>query len=155
DYSPPFGAIDFAKEPLANLELMIPPTILLAIGSSASLMRLTRTAFLDVFRQDYMRTARSKGLAERTITYRHGLRNAIAPVLTLAGLQLGRLLGGTIVLEFIFGLQGLGLWTLDAINYADYPVIMASVLWTAVMLMLINLIVDLAYAVVDPRIRYS
>ncbi len=155
NYSPPFGAIDFLKHPVNNLLLLIPPTALLAIGGSASLMRLTRTAFLDVFRQDYMRTARAKGLNERAVTYRHGFRNALPPVMTLAGLQLGNLLGGSIILEQIFNLQGLGLWLLDAITFNDYPVIMAAVMWNAVLLMMISLLIDLGYAVVDPRIRYS
>jgi peptide/nickel transport system permease protein len=116
---------------------------------------LTRTAFLDVFRQDYMRTARAKGLTERAVTFRHGFRNALPPVLTLAGLQLGNLLGGSIILEQIFGLPGLGSWLLNGIQFKDTPIVMASVLYTAALLMLISLAVDLAYAVVDPRIRYS
>jgi len=155
NYAPPFGATDFFKDPLANLELMVPATTLLAIGGSATLMRLTRSAFLEVFRQDYMRTARAKGLTERAVTFRHGFRNALPPVLTLAGLQLGNLLGGSLIIEFVMGFPGLGRWTLDAIQFKDTPVLMASVLWSAALLMFISLAVDLAYAVVDPRIRYS
>jgi peptide/nickel transport system permease protein len=155
NYAPPFGATEFLKDPIANLQLFLPATALLALGGSAGLMRLTRTAFLDVFRQDYMRTARAKGLTERAVTFRHGFRNALPPVLTLAGLQLGNLLGGSIILEYIMGLPGLGSWTLTGIQFKDTPIVMASVLYTAALLMLISLAVDLAYAVVDPRIRYS
>jgi peptide/nickel transport system permease protein len=155
NYAPPFGATEFLKDPIANLQLFLPPTALLALGGSAGLMRLTRTAFLDVFRQDYMRTARAKGLTERAVTFRHGFRNALPPVLTLAGLQLGNLLGGSIILEYIMGLPGLGTWILTGIQFKDTPIVMASVLYTAALLMLISLAVDLAYAVVDPRIRYS
>ena len=155
NYAPPFGATDFFKDPLANLQLFVPPAALLAVGGSAGLMRLTRSAFLEVFRQDYMRTARAKGLTERAVTFRHGFRNALPPVLTLAGLQLGNILGGSIILEFVMGLPGLGSWTLTGIQFKDTPIVMASVLWSATLLMLISLAVDLAYAVVDPRIRYS
>ncbi len=155
NYAPPFGATDFFKDPFANLQLFVPPAALLAVGGSAGLMRLTRSAFLEVFRQDYMRTARAKGLTERSVTFRHGFRNALPPVLTLAGLQLGNLLGGTIILESVMGLPGLGSWTLTGIQFKDTPIVMASVLWSATLLMFISLAVDLAYAVVDPRIRYS
>ncbi len=154
-YAPPFSSVHILKEPLANLELFLPATALLAISSSAGLLRLTRTAFLDVFRQDYMRTARAKGLTERAVTFRHGFRNAIPPVLTLAGLQLGNLLGGSIVLEQIMGLPGLGTWTLSAISFNDYPIVMISALYTATILMSISLIIDLSYAWLDPRIRYD
>lgn len=155
NYAPPFGATDFLRDPIANLQLFVPPAALLAVGGSAGLMRLTRSAFLEVFRQDYMRTARAKGLTERAVTFRHGFRNALPPVLTLAGLQLGNLLGGTIILESVMGLPGLGSWTLTGIQFKDTPIVMASVLWTATLLMFISLAVDLAYAVIDPRIRYS
>ncbi|MGE0057545.1 MAG: ABC transporter permease [Dehalococcoidia bacterium] len=155
NYAPPFGATEFLKDPLANLQLFVPPAALLAVGGSAGLMRLTRSAFLEVFRQDYMRTARAKGLTERAVTFRHGFRNALPPVLTLAGLQLGNLLGGTIILESVMGLPGLGSWTLTGIQFKDTPIVMASVLYSATLLMFISLAVDLAYAVVDPRIRYS
>jgi peptide/nickel transport system permease protein len=155
DYAPPFGATDFLKDPWDNLRLFVPPAALLAVGGSATLMRLTRSAFLEVFRQDYMRTARAKGLAERTVTFRHGFRNALPPVLTLAGLQLGNLLGGTLILESVMNLPGIGSWTLTGIQFKDTPIVMASVLWSAALLMFISLAVDLAYAVVDPRIRYS
>jgi peptide/nickel transport system permease protein len=154
-YSPPFGAVKFFQDPLNNLELFVPATVMLAIGGSAGLMRLTRTAFLDVFRQDYMRTARAKGLAERTVVYRHGFRNALPPVLTFAGLQLGQLLNGTVILEQIMNLPGIGQWAILAIRFNDYVVMMAVALWSALLIMTISLIIDLSYAIIDPRIRYS
>jgi peptide/nickel transport system permease protein len=106
-YAPPFGATNPFEDPFDNLRLFLPPTLLLAIGSSAVLMRFTRSGFLEVMRQDYIRTARAKGLSERLVTMRHAFRNALPPVLTLAGLQLGGLLGGSIVLERVMGLPGL------------------------------------------------
>ncbi len=118
-------------------------------------MRLTRTAFLDVMRQDYMRTARSKGLSERAVTYRHGFRNAMPPILTLLSLQLRNLLGGSIILEAVLGLPGVGAWTLSAIGFNDYPIVMAVAMYTAFAVMAINLITDLAYAWLDPRIKYA
>lgn len=154
-YSPPFGATDFFEEPLANLELIAPAAALLAVGSAAPLMRLTRSTLLEVLRQDYIRTARAKGLSERTVIYRHALRNAAAPLITAASLQLGFLLGGTVILEFVMAIPGLGGWTLLAVGFKDYPVIMAVAMYSAIIVMLINLVVDISYAVLDPRIRYT
>jgi peptide/nickel transport system permease protein len=154
-YAPPFGATDPFENPIENLRLFVPPTLLLAISSSAVLMRFTRSGFLEVLRQDYIRTARAKGLEERVITMRHAFRNALPPVLTLAGLQLGGLLSGSIILERVMGLPGLGTWTLDAIGNKDIPVVMIVSLYTAMVLMTINLVIDLAYGLIDPRIRLS
>jgi peptide/nickel transport system permease protein len=154
-YAPPFSSVHFFDDPVSNLELILPATALLAISSSAGLMRLTRSAFLEVFRQDYMRTARAKGLTENAVTFRHGFRNALPPVLTLTGLQLGNLLGGSVILETIMGLPGLGTWFLSAISFNDYPIVMVSALYTAFTLMMISLAIDVAYAWLDPRIRYN
>ena len=154
-YAPPFGATNLFDSPLDNLRLFLPPTLLLAIGSSAVLMRFTRSGFLEVMRQDYIRTARSKGLSESVVTMRHAFRNALPPVLTLAGLQLGGLLGGSIILERVMGLPGLGVWTLDAIQNKDIPVVMLVSMYTAMVIMTINLVIDLSYALIDPRIRVS
>jgi peptide/nickel transport system permease protein len=154
-YAPPFGATNPFDNPFDNLRLFVPPTLLLAIGSSAVLMRFTRSGFLEVLRQDYIRTARSKGLEERVVTMRHAFRNALPPVLTLAGLQLGGLLSGSIILERVMGLPGLGVWTLDAIQNKDVPVIMLVSVYSAMVLMSINLIIDLTYALIDPRIRVA
>jgi peptide/nickel transport system permease protein len=154
-YAPPFGATNPFADPLDNLRLFLPPTLLLSIGGSAVLMRFTRSGFLEVMRQDYIRTARAKGLSERLVTMRHAFRNALPPVLTLAGLQLGGLLGGSIVLERVMGLPGLGSWALDAIQLKDYPIVMIVGLYTAMNLMVISLIIDLSYGLIDPRIRYG
>lgn len=154
-YAPPFGATDPFDEPLNNLKLFVPPTLLLSIGSAAVLMRFTRSGFLEVLRQDYIRTARAKGLDEHVITMRHALRNALPPVITLAGLQLGGLLSGSIILEFVMGLPGLGVWTVDAIENKDTPVVMIVSMYSAVVLMTINLVIDLSYGLIDPRIRLS
>jgi peptide/nickel transport system permease protein len=154
-YAPPFGATNLFDSPFDNLRLFLPPTLLLAIGSSAVLMRFTRSGFLEVMRQDYIRTARSKGLSESVVTMRHAFRNALPPVLTLAGLQLGGLLGGSIILERVMGLPGLGTWALDAIQLKDYPVVMIVAIYTSMTLMIISLVIDLSYAYIDPRIRYG
>jgi peptide/nickel transport system permease protein len=154
-YAPTFGATSFFARPTDNLQLFLPATFLLAVGSAASLMRLTRSAFLEVVRQDYVRTARAKGLRERVVIIRHELRNALLPILTLVGIQLGGLLGGSIILEQVMGLPGLGQWIISAIAINDYPVIMAVALYAAFAVMLINLAVDCSYALLDPRVRLS
>jgi peptide/nickel transport system permease protein len=154
-YAPPFGATVFFDDPLGNLRLFVPPTLLLSIGASSVLMRFTRAGFLEVMRQDYIRTARSKGLSENTVTFRHAFKNALPPVLTLAGLQLGGLLGGSIILERIMGLPGLGAWALDAIQLKDYPIVMIVAMYSAVTLMVISLAIDLSYGFLDPRVRFS
>ena len=154
-YAPPFGATNVFASPLDNLRLFVPPTLLLSLSTSAVLMRFTRSGFLEVLRQDYIRTARAKGLQENVVIMRHAFRNALPPVLTLAGLQLGGLLSGSIILERVMGLPGLGVWTLDAIGNKDTPVVMIVSLYTAVVLMTINLAIDIAYGLIDPRIRFS
>jgi peptide/nickel transport system permease protein len=154
-YAPPFGATNPFDDPIDNLRLFLPPTLLLALGSSAVLMRFTRSGFLEIMRQDYIRTARAKGLSERLVTMRHAFRNALPPILTLAGLQLGGLLGGSIVLERVMGLPGLGSWALDAIQIKDYPVVMIVGVYSALNLMVISLVIDLSYGLIDPRIRYG
>jgi peptide/nickel transport system permease protein len=154
-YAPAFGATSIFSRPADNLQLYVPATFLLGVGSAANLMRLTRSAFLEVVRQDYVRTARAKGLRERVVILRHELRNAMLPVLTLVGIQLGGLLGGSIILEQVMGLPGLGQWIVSAIAINDYPVIMAVALYSALAVMLINLAVDCSYDMLDPRVRLA
>jgi peptide/nickel transport system permease protein len=154
-YAPNFSATRFLDDPLGNLKLFVPATFILSIGASAVLMRLTRSAFLEVIRQDYVRTARAKGLRERVVILRHEFRNALLPVLTLMGLQLGNLLGGSIILEQVMALNGLGQWALNAVTVSDYPVVMVVVLYAALIVMSINLLVDLSYAFIDPRVRLT
>ncbi len=161
-YAPPFGSVEYLPwriEGLGdlkdNLQLMIPPTLILSISTSAILIRLTRTAMLDVLRQDYLRTARSKGLTERSVIVHHAVRNALTTVLTFMGLQIGFLLGGSVILENILALPGLGQWGLQALQFEDLPIFLLFALYASGMLMMVNLLVDLLYAVFDPRIKYS
>ncbi|MHB8576257.1 MAG: ABC transporter permease [Dehalococcoidia bacterium] len=154
-YSPPVGYIDIWKDPARNLQQLYLPAIALGLALSASLARITRSSMLEVFRQDYIRTARAKGLVERAIVTRHALRNAMIPVVTLFAIQFGTLLGGTVVLESIFSLPGLGQLALRSVQLKDYPQVQGLVLFFAVILILINLLVDISYGWFDPRIRYS
>jgi peptide/nickel transport system permease protein len=155
NYSPPIGYVDIWDDPLKNLEQLYLPAIALGIALSASLARITRSSMLEVLRQDYIRTARSKGLAERMVVIRHALRNAMIPVTTLFALQVGVLFGGTVVLESIFTLPGLGFFTLQAVRNKDYTEVQGIVLFFAAVLVFINLLVDISYAWIDPRIRYG
>lgn len=155
NYSFPVRYADFWDDPKTNLELVVVPAVILGIGLSGTLLRLTRAQMLEVLRQDYIRTARAKGLRDGLIVIRHALRNALIPVVTLFGLQVGVLFGGTVVLESIFTLPGLGGLTLSAVRAKDYTQVQGLVLLFATVLVLINLVVDLSYAWIDPRIRYS
>jgi peptide/nickel transport system permease protein len=155
NYSPPFGYVPPWEDPWRNVRQVVPPTFLLSIGGSVLLMRLARSSMLEVLRQDYIRTARSKGLAERVVILRHALRNALIPVLTIAGGLAGALLGGAIILERITALPGLGQYTLIAVREQDHAVVMALTMYAVLLIVSTNLIVDLLYAVVDPRIRYQ
>jgi peptide/nickel transport system permease protein len=155
NYSPPVGYVDFWDDPLKNLEQLYLPAFALGLALSASLSRITRSSMLEVLRQDYIRTAWSKGLSERTIVVRHGLKNAMIPVITLFGLQVGVLFGGTVVLESIFALPGLGSLLFNAVLIKDYPQVQGLVLFFAAVLVTINLVVDISYAWFDPRIRYT
>jgi peptide/nickel transport system permease protein len=144
----------FSVDPVANLRHMWLPAVVLGIAAAAALMRLTRGMLLEVLRQDYVRTAWSKGLAERTIVFKHALRNGIIPVVTLLGTQLPQIIGGTVVIETIFGLPGMSRFLFDAINRRDYPVIQGVNLLVVSTVVMVNLGVDALYAVLDPRIRY-
>ena len=154
-YSTPVGYTDIWQDPLKNLEQLYLPAFALGLALSASLARFIRSSMLEVLRQDYIRTARSKGLVDRAVFVRHALKNALIPVVTLFAIQFGFLLGGTVVLESIFALPGLGTLTLNAVLLKDYPTIQGVVLLFAASLITINLIVDISYAWLDPRIRYS
>lgn len=117
-------------------------------------MRITRSAMLEVLSQDYVRTARAKGLAERVVIFRHALKNALLPVVTIVGLQFGTLLGGAILTETIFSWPGIGLWLYEGILNRDYPVVQGGVVFVALIFVIVNLLVDLSYALLDPRIQY-
>lgn len=154
-WSPPLRWRDPVTDPVSNLQMMILPAVALATVSAAVIMRMTRTAFLDVLRQDYIRTARAKGLRHAVVLARHALRNALVPTLTVIGLQFGYLIGGIVVVEEVFTLPGAGRLVLSAIYERDYPLVQGGVLVIALVFMLVNLVVDLCYAVLDPRIRYT
>jgi peptide/nickel transport system permease protein len=142
-------------DPWANMQQMIFPAVALGVHNSGPIMRITRSSMLEVLRQDYVRTAWAKGLREARIVWSHALKNAGIPVLSLVGVRLGRLLSGTVVLEQIFVLPGLGLLVLGAITERDYPLLQGVVILFAAIFLVVNLIVDLLYAWLDPRIRYS
>jgi ABC-type dipeptide/oligopeptide/nickel transport system permease component len=134
---------------------LVLPAVTLAAHQMAVLARITRSSMLGVLAQDYIRTAHAKGLRERLVVLRHGLRNALIPTITIAGMQLGYLLGGSLVVETIFAWPGLGRLMIDSIQLRDYTMIQAIVLFFAVMMLVINLIVDVLYGVIDPRVQYG
>jgi ABC-type dipeptide/oligopeptide/nickel transport system permease component len=146
------GWLPGPAEPDAPLALLL-PSIVVGTALMAMLSRMTRSSLVDVMDEDYMRTARAKGLTERLVILKHGLRNALLPVITVAGLQFGALLGGTIITEKVFARPGLGTLLLDGIQERNYPVVQGTVLVIAVAYVTINTLVDLAYGIADPRIR--
>ncbi|MEX0683869.1 MAG: ABC transporter permease [Dehalococcoidia bacterium] len=155
---PNFGtghAVGFFEDPLQNLETYFFPSLVLSLGIAAVIMRLTRSSMLEVMRNDYVRTAWSKGLRERTVVWRHALKNAMIPVLTIIGLQVGGLIGGSVLIESVFALNGMGNYLLTSVITRDLLVVQSLVLIFAVVFVLINLIVDVSYAWLDPRIRYG
>ena len=153
-WSPAIEYIKFTEDPWQNFKQMIVPGVVLGAALSAITMRLTRTMMLEVLRQDYIRTAWAKGLSEPLVVLRHGLRNALIPVVTLVGLQAPLLIGGAVIIEQIFVIPGMGLLLLDAVNQRDYPVITGVFLVVGVAVMLINLLVDLSYGLLDPKVRF-
>ena len=148
-YVPPW------TDPWVNLQQMFLPVLSLGLGLSAVVMRMTRSSMLEVLGQDFIRVARAKGLATRTVLLRHALRNALIPIVTVLGLQMGFLLGGVVITEQIFGLPGLGWTLLNGVYQRDYPVVQGTVMVFAVTFVLVNLFVDLLYTYLDPRIRYE
>jgi peptide/nickel transport system permease protein len=145
--------IKFSVDPIRNLRMLLLPSLAIGIGLAAVIMRYTRNSMLEVLQMDYIRTAKAKGLTRRVVILRHALKNAILPVITVAGFNTGYLLGGAIVIEEVFALPGMGRLALYAIYQRDYPVIQAIVLMIATIFVLVNLVTDLIYAMVDPRIR--
>jgi len=152
---PPIGYVSFFEDPIENLRDMILPSVSLGLAFGATVMRFTRSSLLEVFSQDYVRTARAKGLSGRSVINRHALKNALIPVMTVTGIQVGRLLGGAVIIEQIFALPGLGRYTFDAISTRDYPVMQGTVLVFTLVFILVNLLVDILYGVVDPRIKLT
>lgn len=153
-WSPPMEYIPFVENPLGNLGMFIIPAAVLGLHASGTTMRMTRTMMLEVLRQDYIRTAWSKGLKEKVIVLRHAIKNALIPVITMIGMQVPILVGGTVVIEQIFNLPGMGRLMLDALNSRDYPIVSGVNLFIASFVLVVNLGVDLTYSWLDPRIRY-
>lgn len=150
---PPTGYVPFSDDAVANLKLMLMPTITLAGGSASYIMRMTRSVVYEVLSKDYIRTARAKGLHRRQVIYSHAFRNVLVPVMAIIGQQMAYLLGGVVVVESIFAIPGLGRTALESIYYRDYPVVMGVVLFVAFSYVVINVLVDLLSALVDVRIR--
>ena len=153
-WSPSMELIHFTEDPLGNLGMFLLPAAILGMVLSGTTMRMTRTMALEVLRQDYIRTAWSKGLKERVVVMRHVLKNALIPVVTIVGFQLPLLIGGSVIIEQIFVLPGLGALLLESIEKRDYPIVSGINLFIATAVVLINLLIDLTYAFLDPRVRY-
>lgn len=154
-WAPPLEFMDFFESPGENLMHLIWPALAQAFYISAPITRLTRSQMLDVIREDYVRTAHAKGLTNRVVVYRHALRNALLPVVTFIGWWGGRLMGGLVIMELIFGIPGLGTGLIDSLNNRDYPTTQAIVFLMATVFLTLNLLIDLLYGVLDPRIRYG
>lgn len=154
-WMPPVVWVDFFTDPRRNLTILVLPALCLGTAAAANVARTTRSCMLDVLRSDYVRTALAKGLAGRAIVLKHALKNAMIPVVTVVGLQMGILLGGTVVVEEVFTLPGVGRLVLWSIYQRDYPVTQSTILFIAVLFMLVNLAVDLLYGYLEPRIRYG
>ncbi len=154
-WSPPMKLIPFTEDPLGNLGMFLIPSLILGTYLSAATMRMTRTMMLEVLRQDYIRTAWSKGLKERVVVMRHAVKNALIPVVTLIGLQMPILVGGSVIMENIFNLPGLGRLMLDALQVRDYPLVSGINLFLATAVIGINLMIDLIYPYLDPAVRYK
>jgi peptide/nickel transport system permease protein len=153
-WAPEVEYIPLFDDPLKNLGQFIVPALILGMVMSGTAMRMTRTMMLEVLRQDYIRTAWSKGLEERTVVMRHALKNALIPVITVVGIQVPILIAGSVILETIFNLPGIGLLLIQALGQRDYPAICGINVFMATFVLLINLAVDLTYAWLDPRVQY-
>jgi peptide/nickel transport system permease protein len=152
---PLFGYVSFLANPFRNIQIMLVPAITLGIMVAAQIMRMTRNSMLDVMSQDYIRVARSKGVKRKGIIFKHALRNATIPVITTAGIQLGYLIGGTIVIESMFAIPGMGRLLLQAVEQRDYPVVQGIIVIFGISIVILNILVDILYSVIDPRIDLS
>jgi peptide/nickel transport system permease protein len=154
NWAPPINFKYLTEDPVAHLKIMALPAIIIGITPSGGLIRLIRTQMLEVLRQDYIRTAHAKGLSQNTVLYKHALRNALIPVVTVIGVGLPNIIAGTVIFEQIFIIPGMGRYLVDAVNNLDYPVVQGLNLVFALLLMFSILLVDLSYAFLDPRIRF-
>jgi peptide/nickel transport system permease protein len=154
-YAPPFKHVGFFQNPWDNLREYGPPALVLGVASGCGLARIVRGSVLGVMGQDFMRTARAKGLAEQVVLRRHALGNVMLPIVTILGLQAASLMGGTVIIEQIFNLNGLGRLFYESVTMRDYPVLQAMALYSAVIFVVLFLIIDLTYAWLDPRVRLT
>jgi peptide/nickel transport system permease protein len=154
-WAPPVDFVSLWVDPLANLAIMALPSLALGTAVAAVFMRMTRSSLLEVMREGYIRTARAKGVSEPGVVWGHALKNSLIPLITVAGVQLGYLLGGAVVTEEVFTLPGVGRLILWAVFQRDYPLVQGTILFISALFMVSNLVVDLAYGAVDPRIRYG
>ncbi len=155
NWIPPLEFVNLWDDPRTSITQLIFPAVALGLSSQGTTMRMSRSQLLEVMREDYVRTARAKGLRERVVILRHAVRNAMLPVLTILGTLLGVLLGGTIVIEVVFNIPGLGRAVINAVYFLDQPVLQVIVVGFTLIFLVLNLLVDMLYAVIDPRIRYS
>jgi len=155
NWTPPLGYVGITKDPWTNLQQLFWPALVIGYSNAAIIARMTRSAMLEVLREDYVRTAWAKGLGPRRVINVHALRNALLPVITLASIELGNLLGGTVVMETIFTLPGIGRYLVDAIFHRDYPVVQTIIVLMGILFVVLNLLTDLLYGIFDPRIRYE
>jgi peptide/nickel transport system permease protein len=153
-WTPVYTYVPFTVDPLENLKILSVPALVFGVTRAGPIMRIMRSALLEVLRQDFIRTAWSKGLGERTIVLRHALKNAMIPVITLIGLQMPLYIGGSVIIESIFRLPGVGLFFFEALTRLDYPVVQSVNLIIAALVVGLNLLIDVTYAFLDPRIRY-
>ena len=154
-WSPPLGYVNIWTDPVHHIQIVIWPSIILAWRFSAYVTRVTRSGMLEVLAQDYVRTAKAKGLSQRLVVQRHSMPNALIPVITLGGLEVSTLLGGTVILENIFGIPGVGQGIVEAATGRDFPVVQSLAMMLVFFMLALNLVVDIAYSYVDPRVRYS
>lgn len=152
---PPLGYTELWEDPWTNIRQMFLPALVLGFYDMAFIARVTRSSMMEIIREDYMRTARAKGLAEQVVLVRHGLKNAVLPILTISGWQFGRLFGGTVIIESIFRIPGIGTLLIETVFQRDFPTIQAIIVVVALSIVVINLLVDLLYGWLDPRIRYA
>jgi peptide/nickel transport system permease protein len=155
DWFPAAGYVAITQNPLQWARYLILPWLTIALVTAATYVRLTRGSMLDVMGEDYIRTARAKGLRERRVIWRHGVRSAITPVVTIFGLDVGVLLGGAVITETVFNIPGIGLLNYNAIEHSDFPIVQGTVLLAAFFIIVANILVDISYAYLDPRVRYS
>jgi peptide/nickel transport system permease protein len=148
-----FGYVSFIENPLKNLQIFLLPSFTLGLMIAAQILRITRTSMIDELSKDYVKVAHSKGLSKNKVIYKHAFRNALTPIITITGIQLGYLFGGSIVIENMFALPGLGRLLLQSVNQRDYPVIQAIILFIVIVIVILNLLIDFIYTIIDPRVN--